>query len=226
VVNSFLCAGWLALSRRGASDHPGQQNWAVARVPDEAWESKRTDSALLSELTESIGGGYEVQADDSDEEMAEGPLGYGTLVTVDLQGRGVQDPMAAALSAALPSCPPRRAVSLTVRSADDFQINDGLTDGGFTAIASATTHCKGLTGLSLGYNKGVTALGARALADALPLCHELQFLCLNGNESIRDSGAEALASALSHCKKLAVLEMLCCGLGDQGAKNLAKNLPS
>eukprot|EP01043_Picozoa_sp_COSAG02_P060750 COSAG02_NODE_8007_length_2748_cov_1.432239_3_plen_104_part_00 len=101
----------------------------------------------------------------------------------------MQDAEAAAISVALPSCPARRAVSLTVRSAEDFDINHGLTDSGFTAIASACALCKGLTGLSLGYNKTVTALGVKALATALPRCDELQFLCLNGNESIRDSGA-------------------------------------
>jgi len=113
-----------------------------------------------------------------------------------------------------------------MRSAEDFDINHGMSDSGFTAIASACALCKGLTGLSLGYNKSVTALGVKALAVALPRCDELQFLCLNGNESIRDSGAEALTQALPHCKKLAVLEMLCCGLGDEGARSLAKNLPS
>jgi len=40
----------------GGSDHPAQQNWAVARVPREAWEAKRNDRALLAELTQSIGG--------------------------------------------------------------------------------------------------------------------------------------------------------------------------
>ena len=40
------------------------------------------------------------------------------------------------------------------------------------------------------------------------------------------AGAEALTAALPHCKKLVVLEMLCCGLGDEGARSLAKNLPS
>ena len=40
------------------------------------------------------------------------------------------------------------------------------------------------------------------------------------------TGAEALTQALPHCKKLVVLEMLCCGLGDEGARSLAKNLPS
>ena len=43
-------------SASGASDHPAQQNWAVARVPHDAWEAKRNDRALLAELTESIGG--------------------------------------------------------------------------------------------------------------------------------------------------------------------------
>ena len=76
------------------------------------------------------------------------------------------------------------------------------------------------------YSKGVTALGCKALSDALPKCHELQFLCLNGNENIRDTGCKQLALALTHCKKLRVLEMLCCGLGDEGAKALAKGLPS
>jgi hypothetical protein len=40
------------------------------------------------------------------------------------------------------------------------------------------------------------------------------------------TGAEALTQALPHCKKLVVLEMICCGLGDEGARSLAKNLPS
>ena len=143
-----------------------------------------------------MAGHYTVQADDSDEEEAEGPLGYGTLVTVGLQGCGVQDSEAAAISVALPSCPARRALSLTVRSAEDFDINQGMSDSGFTAIASACALCKGLTGLSLGYNKTVTALGVKALAVALPRCDELQFLCLNGNESIRDSGAHCSADSL------------------------------
>lgn len=219
----------------GGSDHPAQQNWAIARVPREAWDAKRNDRALLREITESIGGkclynirraakilevlfsgtgssndltfgvvgSYTFQADDSDEEEAEGPLGFGTLVTVGLQGRGVQDNIAAAVSVTLPSCPARRAVSLTVRSADDFDINGGLTDAGFTAIASASALCKGLTGLSIGYNKTVTALGVQALATALPRCDELQFLCLNGNESIRDSGAyvPTAASVIICCRR-------------------------
>ena len=42
----------------------------------------------------------------------------------------------------------------------------------------------------------------------------------------RFAGAEALTQALPHCKKLVVLEMLCCGLGDEAARSLAKNLPS
>lgn len=104
---------------------------------------------------------------------------------MELQGQAVQDPAAAAISAGLPSCPPKRAVSLTVRSSEDLAVNDGLTDGGFTAISSALPLCPGLTGLSLGYSKGVTYLGCKSLSDALPKCHELQFLCLNGNENIR-----------------------------------------
>lgn len=35
-----------------------------------------------------------------------------------------------------------------------------------------------------------------------------------------------LTQALPHCKKLVVLEMLCCGLGDEGARSLSKNLPT
>ena len=57
-------------------------------------------------------GEYSVQADDSDEEEAEGPLGFGTLVTVALQGRGVQDNVAAARSVSRPGCAGRRAIEL------------------------------------------------------------------------------------------------------------------
>ena len=43
--------------------------------------------------------------------------------TVSLAGCGVRDVTAAALSAALPGCPPRRALSLTVRDSGDLGRN-------------------------------------------------------------------------------------------------------
>lgn len=67
---------------RGASDHPNQQNWAVARVPQQTWLPKMADTSLLNELTEAIGGRYRMTIDphDDDEAEAEGPLGFGSLV--------------------------------------------------------------------------------------------------------------------------------------------------
>jgi len=102
----------------GQEGDPRQQQWSVARVPAASWSTKATELSLLEELVGAIGGTYTSQAEDSDDEEDNA-----ALVTVSLAGCGVRDVTAAALSAALPGCPPRRALSLTVRDSGDLGRN-------------------------------------------------------------------------------------------------------